>query len=200
MASDPFLRAFTATGGHEGGYVDDPADRGGETFRGIARAFHPDWPGWVEIDRRKAAGEPIPAGILEDETRAFYRSEFWDRFNGDDVAAVCEWVALELYDTGVNCGVSTAEAFLQRALNAMNRGGQDWPDLEVDGDVGPATIKALSRCLARRGHTGLMVALNGLQFMRYLEIVERNPSQERFFVGWLQRVELRLGAGDAPAP
>jgi lysozyme family protein len=35
----------------EGGWANNPADSGGETFRGIARNFHKSWPGWA-IDRR----------------------------------------------------------------------------------------------------------------------------------------------------
>ncbi|MFM7564688.1 MAG: glycosyl hydrolase 108 family protein, partial [Planctomycetota bacterium] len=36
-----FAIAFDETMINEGGYVDDPDDRGGETYRGVARRFHP---------------------------------------------------------------------------------------------------------------------------------------------------------------
>ena len=35
---------------HEGGFVDDPADRGGMTFMGISRRWFPDEPFWEKID------------------------------------------------------------------------------------------------------------------------------------------------------
>ena len=45
-----FNKAYKATMGHEGGYVDDPADKGGETYKGIARRYNPGWGGWKQID------------------------------------------------------------------------------------------------------------------------------------------------------
>ena len=49
----------------------------------------------------------------------------------------------ELFDTGVNMGPNVASAFLQRALNALNRGARDYPDLAVDGRIGAATLAAI---------------------------------------------------------
>ena len=65
MAS--FKEAWEETSAVEGGYVDDDDDRGGETYRGVARNFHPDWPGWDRIDAAK--DDPGFPGILgEDES------------------------------------------------------------------------------------------------------------------------------------
>ena len=36
-----FNDAFDETMGHEGGYVNDSNDAGGETYRGISRRFNP---------------------------------------------------------------------------------------------------------------------------------------------------------------
>lgn len=76
----------------EGGYVNDPADSGGETFRGISRQSWPDWPGWKLIDQAKTAGlksaqainsrfadDSQMAGLVED----FYRKNFWAPLDGD---------------------------------------------------------------------------------------------------------------------
>ena len=49
-----FEIAYGETEIREGGYVNDPADRGGETHRGVARKFHPKWPGWKIVDKYKA--------------------------------------------------------------------------------------------------------------------------------------------------
>ena len=37
----------------EGGYVNNPADRGGETYKGIARKYHKSAFMWTLIDRYK---------------------------------------------------------------------------------------------------------------------------------------------------
>jgi lysozyme family protein len=98
-------------------------------------------------------------------------------------------VAEELLDTGVNCGVTFAKPLLQRALNLLNNQGKEgWPDLAVDGIYGPATLSALKTYLAKRGkdgETALLRVLNILQGNRYIEIAERNPSQEKYLYGWV---------------
>ncbi|MBW1801582.1 MAG: hypothetical protein JRJ85_12745, partial [Deltaproteobacteria bacterium] len=41
-----FDEAFEKTTAIEGGYVFDPDDAGGETYKGISRRFNPSWGGW----------------------------------------------------------------------------------------------------------------------------------------------------------
>ena len=98
-------------------------------------------------------------------------------------------IAEELLDTGVNCGTGFAKPTLQRALNLLNNQGKGgWPDLAVDGVYGPVTLAALKTLLVKRGKEGektLLKVLNILQGNRYIEICERNPSQEQFFFGWI---------------
>ncbi|RJN70494.1 putative peptidoglycan-binding domain-containing protein, partial [Acinetobacter baumannii] len=95
----------------------------------------------------------------------------------------------ELLDTGVNCGINFAKPLLQRALNLLNNQGKaGWPDLSVDGIYGPATLNALKTYLTKRGKEGekvLVRVLNIMQGQRYIEICERNKSQEQFFYGWI---------------
>ncbi len=45
-----FTQAYNLTSAHEGGYVNDAIDRGGETYRGISRVYHSSWKGWSNID------------------------------------------------------------------------------------------------------------------------------------------------------
>ena len=44
-----FKKAYDKTMGHEGGYVHDPDDAGGETYKGISRRYHPGWEGWKVV-------------------------------------------------------------------------------------------------------------------------------------------------------
>lgn len=43
-----FTPAFEEMIRNEGGYIlhNVAGDHGGDTYAGIARRFHPDWPGW----------------------------------------------------------------------------------------------------------------------------------------------------------
>lgn len=66
--------------------------------------------------------------------------------------------------------------------------------LTIDGIYGPAILNALKSYLPKRGKEGekvLVRVLNIMQGQHYIEICERNPSQEQFFYGWIaKRVSL----------
>lgn len=173
-----FRDAFSKVVMIEGGYSDHPSDRGGKTMYGItervARAHGYD-------------GEmrDMPLEVAE----AIYKGQYWDTLRLDEVAQLSYAIAEELFDTAVNCGVGVAGRFLQRALNAFNRQGQDYPDLEADGVIGPVSIDALKSFCYRRDLNGervMLRALNCLQGVRYLEIAERDHSQEDFTFGWFR--------------
>lgn len=164
----------------EGGYVNDPADSGGETNYGItvAAARECGYPGRMDCMPR---------------TFAFrvYAGRYWDSVRADDLLDLSEKIAEEVVDTGVNMGVARSSTFLQRALNALNSGGALYQDLTLDGDIGPATIAALREYLRMRDESTLLKALNCLQGAAYIELAERREKDERFLYGWLkQRVGL----------
>lgn len=121
-----------------------------------------------------------------------YRISFWLLVHLDQVDPISPTLAIEMFDTAVNCGVSVPVPFLQRALNAFNEQGKDYPDIPADGLFGIVTAAALKAFLAKRGAQGeevLLAALNAQQGVRYLEIVERRPASEQFAFGWfLNRV------------
>ncbi len=185
-----FEQALAHVLANEGGYVNDPADRGGETYRGIARRFHPDWAGWRIIDRaRNRPGFPESLddnATLQRQVAALYRHLYWEPVGGDRLPD--SDLAIELMDTAVNMGVRRAARFLQEGLNLLNRNQKSWPDLVVDGWIGDKSISALHKCLRGRGGKGyLLKVLNTLQAERYLDIMRRDPTQERFARGWLNR-------------
>lgn len=160
----------------EGGYTNHPADRGGPTCWGIteqvARAYN--YIGEIEA---------MPQSVA----RTIYLDKYWTFPHFDQVDAISPAVAEELLDTGVNMGTSTASKFLQRALNVLNREGKLYPDILVDGGIGKMTLAALRAYLTARGKDGETVvlrALNAQQGARYIDIAERNPSQEEFVHGW----------------
>lgn len=161
----------------EGGYVNHPADRGGATRFGITEAVARA-NGFVGDMRAFSR----PAAI------AIYRRLYWTRPGFDRVAERAPRVAAELFDTGVNMGPAVAAGFLQRALNALNRGASDYPDVLLDGRIGAETLAALDRFLATRrtaGETVLVRAIEALQGERYLSLAERRPANEAFLYGWL---------------
>lgn len=161
----------------EGGYVNHPADRGGETNYGITAA----------IARQNGYDGPMRA-LPVSQARDIYRRRYWLRPRFDAVATLAPRVAADLFDTGVNMGPPVATCFLQRALNALNRGATDYPDMPVDGRLGDVTLAALRAFLARRGASGetvLLKAIEALQGERYVALAESRPANEAFLYGWL---------------
>jgi lysozyme family protein len=161
----------------EGGYVDHPADNGGPTCFGITEAV-----------ARAHGYRGAMRNLQRDEAAAIYRRLYWLRPRFDAVAGRSPALAAELFDTGANMGPAVAATFLQRALTALNRNGQDYPDLVPDGRIGERTLAALDAFLSVRGAGGesvLLRALDALQGERYLRLAERRPANEAFLYGWL---------------
>ena len=121
----------------EGGYVNHPADKGGPTCFGITEA----------VARAQGYAGPMRQ-LPRDEASAIYKRLYWSRPGFDRIAGRSVTLASELFDTGVNMGPAVAVTFLQRALTALNRNGQDYPDLVPDGRIGAQTLA--SRRLPRR--------------------------------------------------
>jgi lysozyme family protein len=149
---------------YEGGYVNDPNDYGGETNFGISKRAYPN----LDI---KALDRETVIGI-------YYR-DYWCKFLGDKLDS--QAIAEELMDSAVNMGWCRSVKFLQEALNLLTDAG-----LAVDGLVGPKTIDAAN---AYKYPGAIVKVLNGLQFARYREIIEKDPTQRKFFRSWLARVE-----------
>lgn len=188
-----FYEAYRITMSHEGGYANDPDDSGGETYCGIARKYHSGWSGWIIIDKIKETrsikvNEIISDTILKDQVLEFYKIKFWNVNSLDRIHS--QKISNELFDTGVNMGTGTAAKFLQEAANLLNKNGRRHSDLVVDGKIGSKTISTINGvyCASKRLELALLKTLNGLQFMKYVNICRRKPSQKKFFYGWLNRV------------
>jgi lysozyme family protein len=189
MAS--FTEALERLLEREGGWVDDPADRGGETYCGISRRHHPGWSGWRRIDAAKRA-KSFPLALERDRylprmVAHFYKSKFWDAFDGDGQED--GRLASALLDTSVHLGHSVATKLLQEALNLLNRNGRDYPDLVVDGIYGPRTRVALTTYMAQRDAPMTLLKLLGiLRGSHYVALLRSDSSQERYARGWLARL------------
>jgi lysozyme family protein len=186
-----FYEAYQITRKHEGGYVNDKDDVGGETYKGISRRYHPSWPGWRIVDAYKGKSDFLNKIYsdekLEELVIGFYKEHFWDVNLLDEVSS--QSVANEMFDTGVNMGVGRAAKFLQKALNVLNKNGRLYPDLVEDGVIGSGTLRALNACLSYRGDVYIYKVLNILQGMHYVNFMSKSSVQEKFAYGWLDRVD-----------
>ena len=160
-----FLPAFEEVVLNEGGYklTDIKQDRGGQTYAGISRKFHPHWPGWSYIDRDQAP----PVSLV----RAFYKDEFWDRLRCDEIED--ESIAMSLFDFGVNAGWRVSAKLAQVVLG-----------LTPDGVIGPKSIAEINRADPR----WFKLAFSLAKLARYRDIVTRDRTQGRFLLGWINRL------------
>jgi lysozyme family protein len=182
-----FLEALKRTLEHEGGYVNNPKDKGGETYRGITRKNWPTWKGWAIVDKNKPlkTGQLIKDIELDKLIQDFYFKNFWTPIKADELHY---WVAYALFDCAVMQGQKTAIKTLQRALNKYTNKGQfSKPvfSLKVDGIIGPKTIAAANECEP----TELVNLIAQERLKTVQDIVNANPSQAGFLMGWTNRIK-----------
>ena len=191
-----FAEAYNKTMKHEGGYVHDPYDLGGETYKGISRSYNPSWEGWDIIDVLKTEANwpdslkdnlDLDVLKLDKSTKSFYKSRYFNPFKGDDMSVE---LATEMFDTAVNMGVGRAVKFLQTALNVLNRDEKLYKDMVEDGDYGQITHSCLSIYLTKDTEHLLLKLLNVLQGNHYISYMKKSPVQERYARGWFTRVSI----------
>lgn len=148
---------------HEGGYVFNHDDPGGETNFGISKRTHPN----VDI-----------ANLTREEAKEIYRKEFWIQlpFAALTDQATCN----KLFDMCVNLGFHRAVTIAQEAAHFLG------VPLQADGVMGVNTVLALNGL--SEGSAGELLAeikkrLTGF----YGRLVAQRPSSEVFLKGWLNR-------------
>jgi len=142
---------------HEGGYVNDPKDPGGETNYGIAKRSHPD----VDIKN-----------LTKEGAKEIYKEVYWDK---NKVESLPEELWHIYFDMCVNQGKSRAVRIIQRAVNG--KGGS----LDVDGGLGPMTIAAIDKSKVELGR------VRAYRVKYYADLVTKKPDLERFYFGWFKR-------------
>lgn len=175
-----FKTALAITGRNEGGYSDNPNDRGSETYAGISRKFWPNlkmWPLIDEIKTRYKSANDINSAIkaspypFEQYINDFYKVNFWDVNRLDEIhdQQICDTV----YDFGVNSGVVQAAKFLQRSVGVKD-----------DGQIGTGTLTAVNNANAKTVHNNF----NQLRKDFYITLANK-PGQSQFLKSWLSRLK-----------
>ena len=179
--------------GFEGGYVNDPDDRGGETNYGITASTlnSAKNKGWIPFN-------VTIQNIQLEHAKIIYKKGYWDAVQADSLPHPLDLI---MFDSAINHGPSVAVKLLQKSLNTL----LPYTELKVDGIIGPLTLRAV------RDYEGLQdvpgshnksnirylcidVLMNRIEL--YLSIVMNNKSQEKFLKGWLNRVfKLKQQAG-----
>lgn len=197
-----FEIAYAPLKDFEGGYDNDPDDRGGETYAGIARKFFPSWQGWKIIDKIKRSNQSKAAinqaakadHLLRDYVRAWYKTTWFDALG---LGELPQPLANEIFEQSVNLGKSGSGKKVQIICNAYNYqpGAKKlFADLKVDGAIGPKTLAALKIILANKANAESLVhALNCMQGAHYLELAAKKFSQRKYVAGWMKRTHCEDG-------
>ncbi len=114
MSGITFDKAFDRLIGHEGGYVNDPDDPGGETKWGISKRAYPH----LDI-----------SSLTREQAKTIYFRDFWTPLGGDAHSAI----RFQTFDFAVNSGIQTAIRKLQAVIGAVD-----------DGIFGPRSRAALA--------------------------------------------------------
>jgi len=123
-----FEKALALVLEHEGGYVNHPKDPGGATNKGVTQAVYHSY--------RKVRGRGMQSVkfITDEELRAIYKFQYWDRVHGDFLPCGLDYA---VFDFAVNSGVGRASKSLQAVLGVAQ-----------DGQIGARTLAAIIKPVA----------------------------------------------------
>lgn len=150
-------------------FTNHPADRGGPTRYGITLAT-----------LSEARGKPQDANDVRFLTRSeavdIFRRLYWERAGVGRLPSAL-WPTF--YDAVVNHGPTRAAYLLQRALNRLGA------RLALDGEMGSKTVQAAWV----KPPVDTVNAFVAERLAFYDRIIERDPTQAVFEVGWKRRAE-----------
>lgn len=159
----PFILSF------EGGFVNDPLDRGGATNKGVTIAtwrsvgYDKDGDGDIDVDDLKLISE-------KDAVDRVMKPHYWNRWKADRIASqslaniLVDWV----WASGAN-GIKIPQRLLGVA---------------ADGIVGEKTLAALNSVPPHRFFD--KVKSSRIEFIE--NFISKNPPQARFRKGWMRRL------------
>jgi lysozyme family protein len=162
----------------EGGYVNNPNDRGGPTNYGITQAI-----------ARSQGYQGAMRDLPRDEAVQMYIRLYWLKPKINHIGDIAPLLAAKLLDIAVNMGPASAIGFLKRALNVMNQNGSSLAQSSSAPMVEDGLLAALKAFLIARGATGetvLIKAVNALQGEKYIALAEARPADGAFVYGWMK--------------
>lgn len=148
----------------EGGYGNDPDDRGGETKYGISKRQYPA----LDI-----------ANLTREDAESIYSRDYWQAIQGDQLPAS---IALAMFDAAVLQGPQTAVHMLQLTLGKLG-----YDEVRADGVIGPITLHSAQQA-ERRNREELLTTLLSFRGLRMFHDAEQNVKQRKFVRGWLARL------------
>lgn len=159
--TEKFKKALERTLGLEGGYSNHVNDKGGATAFGITES----------VARAHGYKGNMKDFTLEQAANIYYKDYWKPEFENFGPL-----VSSFLFDCTVNHGFGGMSEILQKSVNTLTR-----KNVDVDKYAGTKTYTAAKALDQER----LYVVLNARRAQFFLNICDRNESQEDFIYGWL---------------
>lgn len=167
----------------EGGYVDNPKDPGGKTNHGV-----------TEVVARQHGYEGHMRDLSKEQATDIYTTDYIVKPGYLPLVELSPALGEEIVDSGVNAGTGRSSRWFQTALNMLNRNGHDYPNIVVDGAVGPASIRAYESLRRVRGNKKacqlVIKLMDAQQAQHYMNLRNGDEKFSTFMVGW---VDTRVG-------
>ena len=154
----PFIKKW------EGGYVNDPKDKGGETMQGITYAT------WVSVFGPNEHARFIK--MAEDDWALIYQKLFWSAIQGDKINS--QRIANTLADWAWGSGGYWPKRLTQKIIGTV----------KCDGIFGNGTLTALNAMNEQK----LYDAIIAERWAWLEQIYKAHPDQLRFKQGWTNRM------------
>jgi lysozyme family protein len=153
------------------GYVNDPKDAGGETVSGVTRKNHPELKVWESLDKLDDVAKKKAYQPTKDEWNEIYKlyyDSYYLMVKAEELTD--EQIAIQVFDTAVNAGVSRSIKILQEIVGH-----------NPDGIINPDTITAANS----NKETSELFRKRRIKFLEELAILK--PNNKKFLKGWIAR-------------
>ncbi len=193
-----YVKALIFTSSAEGAFANVVGDKGGITFKGIARTYNARWDGWRIIDKAleqypelKTPYNKAPESIKKlneilnasDELSYlvidFYFENYFKKVGADRIGGK---LAVILFDISVLMGCHRAGKTLQKVANRYFG-----CNLVVDGIVGSGTISKVKELIQTKGED-IFVSNMLLEYGDNVTEASKLEGNAKFLQGWMNRI------------
>ena len=195
---EDYVRALIFTSSAEGAFANVVGDKGGITFKGIARTYNARWDGWRIIDKAleqypelKTPYNKAPESVKKlneilnasDELSYlvidFYFENYFKKVGADRIGGK---LAVILFDISVLMGCHRAVKTLQKVANRYFG-----CNLVVDGIVGSGTISKVKELIQTKGED-IFVSNMLLEYGDNVTEASKLEGNAKFLQGWMNRL------------
>lgn len=156
ITDERFLKFFNRLMKYEGGYVNDPDDPGGETRYGISKRSYPD--------------EDI-CNLTQTRAMEIYYLDYYMKLRIPEMKD--DRVAWQIFDFGVNAGISRAARMVQRIVGSY-----------PDGVIGEKTLEKINNY---SGEYPLHIEFKSERMKYYMMLTEKRTKNMKYLKGWIFR-------------